>query len=167
MKRAQLSDEESYKVFTEGKSNVNLGVFPQSQRLCSAFGYIKTPLQNGQSTIALRPSFSFPFIKPPNMIPCVDTAVISAAFVSSKGQIPIQLKPEAPWIKKDAVTGTVKFTDDIYITDVNMEGCDTPDSEREARKKEMQDEEDQYAAQGADEPHCYSQPVFLKKNIFV
>lgn len=44
MKRAQMSDEESYKIFTEGKANVNLGVFPQSQRLCSAFGYIKTPL---------------------------------------------------------------------------------------------------------------------------
>jgi hypothetical protein len=31
----------------------------------------------------------------------------------------------------------------------------------------MQDDEDGYAAQGAEEPHCYSQPVFLKKKIFV
>lgn len=108
-----------------------IGVFPQSQRLCNAFAYIKTPLLNGQSVIYLRPSFSFPFIKPPNMIPCVDTKVICQSFISSKGQIPIALKPEAPWIKKDAVTGSVKFTDDIYITETNMDGCDTPDSEKE------------------------------------
>lgn len=71
------------------------------------------------------------------MIPCVDTAVITSAFTSSKGQIPVQLKPEAPWIKKDSVTGSVKFTDDIYLEDTNMDGCDTPDSEKELRKKQM------------------------------
>jgi hypothetical protein len=28
----------------------------------------------------LKPSFSFPFIKPPNMIPCVDQAVVLEQF---------------------------------------------------------------------------------------
>ena len=45
-----------------------------------------------------------------------------------------------------------------------MEGCDTPDSEKEARKR--REEEDQYAAQGADEKYSHSVPVFLKNNIF-
>jgi len=53
-----------------------IGVFPSQQRLCSQYAHIKTPLANGTSSILLRPSFSFPFIKPPNMIPCVDSAVI-------------------------------------------------------------------------------------------
>lgn len=101
------------------------------------------------------------------MIPCVDTQVITQAFVSSKGQIPIALKPEAPWIKKDAVTGSVKFTDDIYITETNMDGCDTPDSEKEQRKRAMQEDQDHYAANAPEEPHSFSQPVFLKKNIFL
>lgn len=46
-----------------------------------------------------------------------------------------------------------------------MEGCDTPDSEKEARKR--REEEDHYAAQGADEKYSHSVPVFLKKNIFL
>jgi hypothetical protein len=99
------------------------------------------------------------------MIPCVDTSVIQQAFTSTKGGIPIALKPEAPWIKKDPSTGSIKFTDDIYITETNMEGCDTPDSEKEARKR--REEEDHYAAQGADEKYSHSVPVFLKKNIFL
>ena len=47
-----------------------------------------------------------------------------------------------------------------------MDGCETPDLEREQRKKEMQEEEDHYAANAADEPYSLSQPVFLNKNIF-
>lgn len=166
LRRALKYDAENFKSFEEGRSNVLIGVFPQSQRLCSAFAHIKTPLHKGESHILLRPSFSFPFIKPPNMIPCVDSNVILDAFTTSKGQIPIALKPEAPWIKKDATTGSVKFTDDIYITEANMDGCDTPDSERDAKRRAMQDEDDQYA-QPQEEPHSFSQPVFLKKNIFI
>ena len=45
------------------------------------------------------------------------------------------MKPEAPWIKKDPATGSVKFTDEILITDTNMDECDTPDSEKEDRKR--------------------------------
>lgn len=135
MNRASKYDTENFKAFIDGNSNVMIGVFPQTTRLCSQFAFVKTPLRNSNSYIMLRPSFSFPFIKPPNMIPCVDTQVITEAFVSAKGGIPIQLKPEAPWIKKDAATGSVKFTDEIYITDANLDGCDTPDSEKEARRR--------------------------------
>jgi len=47
-----------------------------------------------------------------------------------------------------------------------MDGCDTPDSERDAKRRAMQDEDDHYA-QPSEEPHSFSQPVFLKKNIFL
>jgi len=64
------------------------------------------------------------------MIPCVDTSVIEKAFITAKGQIPVQLKPEAPWVKKDSANGCIKFTDEIYLTD-ESDGQDTPDSEKE------------------------------------
>jgi len=47
MKRASKNDAENYTTFTEGRENVQIGVFPQSQRLCNSFAYIKTPLTNG------------------------------------------------------------------------------------------------------------------------
>ena len=76
--------------------NIFLNVFPQQQRLCSFFQYIpvhfdgfKVPqvyrkgrqVQEGQKAlIFLKPSFSFPFIKPPNMIPCVDQNLVLSQF---------------------------------------------------------------------------------------
>lgn len=69
------------------------------------------------------------------------------------------LKPEAPWIKKDSVTGSVKFTEDIYVTE-DIEGCETPESD------EKRNDSDSYAANGADDKYSHSVPVFLKNNIF-
>lgn len=165
LRRALKYDPENYQLFNEGKNNVMLGVFPSQQRLCSQYAYIKTPLVNGTSTILLRPSFSFPFIKPPNMIPCVDPAVILAQFSSEKGQIPITLKPEAPWIKKDSKTGSVKFTDAVYLSENSTDACETPESEKEKRQARRDKENERYA-EIAVEPLSQSQPVFLKKNIF-
>jgi hypothetical protein len=68
------------------------------------------------------------------MIPCVDLQVIEKAFTTSKGLIPIQLKPEAPWVKKDAVSGSIKFTDEIYATD-DSDGKSTPESKENNDKK--------------------------------
>lgn len=41
------------------------------------------------------------------------------------------LKPEAPWIKRCAKTGGIKFTEEIYITDDSAGDRDTPDSDHE------------------------------------
>ena len=68
------------------------------------------------------------------MIPCVDNAVILTQFSSEKGQIPVTLKPEAPWIKKDPKTGSVKFTDAVYLSENSTDACETPDSEKEKRR---------------------------------
>lgn len=103
-------------------------VFPQQQRLCNSFAFVKTPLMIGQSAIYLRPSFSFPFIKPPNMIPCVENSVLD--YFTPKA---VPLKPEAPWIKKCSFG--IKFTDEIYLTDDSREN--TPDEEKEYKKKKQ------------------------------
>ncbi len=68
------------------------------------------------------------------MIPCVDTSVILSQFISEKGQIPLALKPEAPWIKRDAKTGSVKFTDAIYLSENSTDACETPESEKEKKR---------------------------------
>jgi len=72
VKRALKHDTETAKKFLEQQQSVHLTVFPQQQRLCHSFAFVKTPLASGAGHIYLRPSFSFPFIKPPNMIPCVE-----------------------------------------------------------------------------------------------
>jgi hypothetical protein len=98
------------------------------------------------------------------MIPCVDTAVILTSFSSEKGQIPLPLKPDAPWIKKDAKTGSVKFTDAVYLSENSTDACETPESEKEKRNAQREREHEKYAE--VLEPLSHSQPVFLKKNIF-
>jgi hypothetical protein len=52
-----------------------------SKRLCNSFGGCKfppegSPKSKNGAVLLLRPSFSMPFIKPPNMIPCVDEEAI-------------------------------------------------------------------------------------------
>lgn len=44
------------------------------------------------------------------------------------------LKPEAPWIKRDSKTGSVKFTDAVYLSENSTDACETPDSEKEKRR---------------------------------
>lgn len=83
----------------------------------------------GGGRIFLKPSFSFPFIKPPNMIPCVDQALVLDSFKLKKSLV--QLKPEAPWIKKCQFG--IKFTEDILYTDDDRES--TPDDEKEYKKR--------------------------------
>ncbi len=57
----------------------------------------------------MRPSFSFPFVKPPNIIPCVDITILNEF-----GCRVIPCKPEAPWIKKCSFG--IKFTEEIKTT---------------------------------------------------
>ena len=132
-------------------------MFPQQQRLCSSYAFIKTPLTSGNGAIYLRPSFSFPFIKPPNMIPGVDNSVLD--FFTSKA---VPLKPEAPWIKKCSFG--IKFTDEIYITD--DDGEITPDEEKEYKKRKQRNA-DRGEFDEALMPRWHSEQVLLKKNIFI
>jgi hypothetical protein len=46
----------------------------------------------------------------------------------------LALKPEAPWIKRDAKTGSVKFTDAIYLSENSTDACETPESEKEKKR---------------------------------
>jgi len=88
--------------------------FDVNQRLCSKFPHIKIKI--GSTTIYSRPSFSIPFIKPPNMIPNVDEEQMRSELnLKHLGGI----KPEAPWIKRCG-TG-IKFTDEIQDTDFKTE----------------------------------------------
>jgi len=75
----------------------------------------------GSIEVISRPSFSVPFIKPPNMIPNVDEDQMRRELtLKHLGGI----KPEAPWIKRCGMG--IKFTDEIQETDFNFE----PDSNK-------------------------------------
>ena len=155
-KRAEKNDSENFIKFFQSKENVYLSVFPQQQRLCNSFAFVETALINDGSTICLRPSFSFPFIKPPNMIPCVDNQVLDG--LNAKA---VPLKPEAPWIKKCSFG--IKFTDEIYMTDDDREN--TPDEDKEYKKRKQRQQE--RAMEGHIMVRSISEPVTLRKNIFV
>jgi hypothetical protein len=158
-KRALKHDNENASKFLEHGKSVELTVFPQQQRLCYGFAFVKTPLANGSAHIYLRPSFSFPFIKPPNMIPCVENSVLDTFSPTA-----VPLKPEAPWIKKCSFG--IKFTDEIFYTDDEREN--TPDEEKEGRKRK-----DQEGGEGEDQSvpeisyvRSHSEKIVLKHNIF-
>lgn len=130
LKRAYKYDNENTIKYIDQKVNVTLTVFPQQQRLCNFFSFAKFCFPSVSSAcLYLKPSFSFPFIKPPNMIPCVDNSVLEQ--FTSKA---IPLKPEAPWIKK--CNFGIKFTEQIYFTDDDREA--TPDEDKEYKKRKQQ-----------------------------
>jgi len=90
--------------------------------------WVKFSFPGFTQCLYMKPSFSFPFIKPPNMIPCVDNTVLEQ--FNSKA---VPLKPEAPWIKRCSFG--IKFTDEIYFTDDDREA--TPDEEKEYKKRKQ------------------------------
>lgn len=65
------------------------------------------------------------------MIPCVDQNVVLEQFKFKKANV--QLKPEAPWIKKCQFG--IKFTEEILYTDDDREP--TPDEEKEYKKRKQ------------------------------
>ena len=94
------------------KKSIPLYPFPMGNRVCSFFPEIKITVPclglQTQYTFLTRPSFSFPFVKPPNMIPNVDEGVLTQEFDLKNVTLP---KPEAPWIKR--CDYGIKFTDEI------------------------------------------------------
>ena len=160
--RAYKYDKENAVKFLEKNEDVDLNIFPQQQRLCSFFQFIKADFSQfkraGGAQILLKPSFSFPFIKPPNMIPCVDQALVLETFNLKKSNI--TLKPEAPWIKKCQFG--IKFTEEILYTDDDREP--TPDEEKEYKKRKQRQQE--RAQEGAGFRGYHSEKVVLRNNIF-
>jgi len=154
-KRALKYDCEHSKKFLEKGQDVHLTVFPQQQRLCHSYAFIKTPLSAGGATIYLRPSFSFPFIKPPNMIPCVENSVLDAFTPSA-----VPLKPEAPWIKK--CNFGIKFTDEIFYTDDEREN--TPEEDKRGRGER---EHTERSVPEISYVRSHSEKCILKRNIFI
>jgi len=74
----------------------------------------------------MRPSFSFPFIKPPNMIPSIDDNIFEQYTINA-----IKIKPEAPWIKRNSYG--IKFTDKIQTTEYE-EDIEISDDEKEKKR---------------------------------
>ena len=71
--------------------------FVSEHRLCNYFPLMEFSLPNGLSFVS-RPSFSFPFVKPPNMIPNVDETLLFNEFGSSKPSL-LAPNPQALWVK--------------------------------------------------------------------
>jgi hypothetical protein len=92
------------------KKPIELDIFPSNSRLCTYFKYVKFSINPNYPALKMRLSFSFPFIKPPNMIPSIDDSLLH---VFSPTALP--LKPEAPWIKRTEFG--IKFTDEILQTE--------------------------------------------------
>lgn len=73
--------------------------FGSSHRLCRFFPWVKFESKSGQGpAFFARPSFSFPFVKPPNMIPNVDESLLVNEFGPDKEDQNIP-QPQALWIK--------------------------------------------------------------------
>ena len=85
-----------------------VNILPTQGRLCSMFPFVEFTTEYGM--VRIKPSFSFPFIKPPNMIPTLDTNVL-AEFKYKE----VPCRPEAPWIKRCKYG--IKFTDEIEEAD--------------------------------------------------
>lgn len=79
---------------------VILEPFDTKGRICHSFehivlGFKKSPKgTKGSFEIWIRPSFSMPFIKPPNMIPNINEEIIQSEFNLKQIDAPM---PEAPW----------------------------------------------------------------------
>jgi len=109
-------DQETAMRYFEDKQNVPIHPFPVSNRLWSNFPCIKIIIDKNHPPILTKPSFSFPFIKPPNMIPNVDENVLSKEFDISEFTLN---KPEAPWINRWEFG--IKFTDQIQFNEFQIE----------------------------------------------
>jgi len=96
--RNLLKNEEvvSNKYKKKGVS-VMIEPFDTAHRLCKYFPLVEFNLPSGNSFLA-RLSFSFPFVKPPNMIPNVDESILYNEFGQHKNDLLVP-SPQALWIK--------------------------------------------------------------------
>ena len=113
---ATQHDPETTQRLLRDRQAVTVNAFSSGTRLCAQFPAVKLAgLSPGGAAVSARLSFSFPFIKPPNMIPSVDERVLSREFDVADFCAP---KPEAPWIKRCGFG--IKFTDEIRYTEYSV-----------------------------------------------
>lgn len=122
---------------------MSLNPFPLGSRLCGLFPEVKLSIAGAPSWFYSRPSFSFPFVKPPNMIPNVEESVLASDFSLKHAAPP---KPEAPWIKR--CDYGIKFTDEIQIIEQpsgvsETEVTTNKDEDDEEEDEDQHDEDDE------------------------
>ena len=125
---AEKKDPENYSLFIKEKKPITLNVFPTAHRLWNYYPYVKVIFPSFSGYVLMRPSFSFPFIKPPNMIPSIDDNIFEQFTINS-----IKIKPEAPWIKRSS--HGIKFTDKIQTTEYE-EDIEISDDENTKKVKQ-------------------------------
>lgn len=104
----EKSEHEHYDTFFKDNKEIVFEPFPVKNRLCSRFESVRVQIGIKKPAIMMKPSFSMPFIKPPNMIPNIDEEAIQNEFTLKQIDAPM---PEAPWIRR--CSHGIKFTDNI------------------------------------------------------
>ena len=118
------------------KQPIQVNPFPLSTRLCSYFPEIRLSIPQAPTFIYSRPSFSFPFVKPPNMIPNVEESILVNDFSLKTSTAP---KPEAPWIKR--CDYGIKFTDEIQVIE-GQPSEEVTETEMTTNKDNEEDDDD-------------------------
>lgn len=112
MVKFEKNEPKLYEMYFKENKEIFFEPFPIKSRLCSKFENIKIVISPKRPALLTKPSFSMPFIKPPNMIPNIDEEVIQNEFTLKQIDAPM---PEAPWIRRCEFG--IKFTDDILQDD--------------------------------------------------
>lgn len=90
----------NFKEIKKNKHNqVLIEPFEVKGRICQQFEPIVlnfTKKAKNAFDIIMRPSFSMPFIKPPNMIPNINEEIVQSEFNLKQIDAPM---PEAPWVR--------------------------------------------------------------------
>lgn len=68
----EKADPKGYQMYIKDAKDMSFEPFPVKSRLCSRFEALKYTPSTRSNKLLLKPSFSMPFIKPPNMIPNID-----------------------------------------------------------------------------------------------
>lgn len=108
MQKFIKSDPEMHDSFMIKRQDLVIEPFPNKTRLCSLYPMVEIKLGAAPAKLMARPSFSMPFIKPPNMIPNIDEESLQTEFNLKQIDAPM---PEAPWIRR--CQHGIKFTDEI------------------------------------------------------
>lgn len=80
MVKFEKNEPKLYEMYFKENKEIFFEPFPIKSRLCSKFENIKIVISPKRPALLTKPSFSMPFIKPPNMIPNIDEEVIQNEF---------------------------------------------------------------------------------------
>ena len=79
-KKVKNHDVEMHRRYFVDRKPLELEPSPINHRLCSNFPTVALKIVESRPTLMVRPSFSMPFIKPPNMIPNIDEETVQLEF---------------------------------------------------------------------------------------